>query len=142
MLTYDQVIAGTAGQQLNLGRPRLRLLPPPEPLIDHPVEPSEIMAWAKAKRARGEVFVGVPVPPPPKEPKPRRPSATQSVKFADILRFLPATLDQLTCRLDLSRSTIYPRLQKMRDEGLVQSIRPTGQHAALIWRATPQLCKP
>lgn len=138
MLDYDQVIAGTADQKLNLGQPRLRLLPPPEELLD-PVEPADIIAWAKALRARGLRFRGTPVPEP--EPKQRREIESyvrlRREAHQQILAALPATIHQLVAATGRSKPTLHNRLHELLDEGRVHAVRLPGRAPAYMWHATP-----
>ena len=70
-MTYQAILATAATRRLNLGQPRLRLLPPPG--SDPEPTPDEILAWAKTRAARGKKFLSIRVTAPAtRKTKPRQ----------------------------------------------------------------------
>jgi hypothetical protein len=136
-MTYDQILAQTKMQHLNLGAPRLRLLPPPEIPLDEWTE-IDAIAWAKERVARGLRFRGTPVPPPQREPRPTNESYLRLRHEAhrQILSALPATIEQLIAATGRSKANLHKRLHEMLDEGLVQSVRMPGRAPAYMWHSS------
>jgi hypothetical protein len=133
MFDYDQIIARTASQKLNIGRPRLQLLPPPVE-TQEPDESFDPIAWAKALHARGIRFRGSPVAAP--APRRRAANKLQQAAHEKILAALPATINDLVPLLSLSKPTLHKRLLELQLAHRAHPVRRPGRGGGHTWHPT------
>jgi hypothetical protein len=67
-MTYQDIIAQVSGRPLKTAAPVLRIVPPADPPIVTPQESVDLLAWAKARKAKAGVMPGVHLPPPTRKP--------------------------------------------------------------------------
>jgi biotin operon repressor len=131
MLDYNTILANTARQKLNLGRPRLRLLPKPAEILDG----DELLTWAKetaARRLRG--FAAKTRSTTPARPVRACTWDTKRIPDAEldprILPHLPATMKELVFNTGLSWNTIKRRLPVIAHSERIQ----VGARSMLLWK--------